>query len=258
MSLVTTLVANFVKEAVVKLALNPTDVENFGIKNIHYYRNLFTVLWTKAGKKEADLIALFQILINQKTEARINEALTVQTSIAAVQEVKEAADFLRNHCVASTPLQKPGKIATVKIPDSFPEICVLLYVVSYRDRKPEELADQIIEKMWSASIAWAPDEQNRNQVAVKAAWDSWGKTSGKKKNSLGDIISFDAEIYENQRNDKIRLVDENGVEESFQVTVGGANIGVADGYNKERLIAYIGKIILASSKIAVPRAVAIA
>jgi hypothetical protein len=35
-----TFLGNFATHVVRELSINPADVENFGVKNIHYYRNL--------------------------------------------------------------------------------------------------------------------------------------------------------------------------------------------------------------------------
>jgi hypothetical protein len=191
-------------------------------------------------------------LINQKNLKRINDALAVQTNIAAIPEVMSASEFLRDNCVGTTPNQVAGKIATVKIPDSFPEICILLYIVSYRLVPTNDLADDIIASLWSSSLAWGANEQERNKVYVKRAWDSWGTSSGKKQNSLGQTIQFDEEIYANQAADKIMLLNPNGSEAPFEINAASGNVGIPDGYNKARLIVYIEHVKTTSAGVIVP------
>jgi hypothetical protein len=259
MSSINNLLANLMVRAITDLSINPTDVENLGIKNIHYYRSLFVSLWTKSAKTDAGMVALFQILMNQKNITRLQEGMALMPSVSALPAVKEALEFIRTSCVKSTPQQAASKIATVKIPDSFPEIVTLMYILSYRTRPVDELVEGIITALWSSSLGFSAEVQASNKAAVKTEWDKWGKTSGVQVNSKKETIKFDEEIYLNQESDKIFLISLMGRKEPYEKEdESKSNVGIGSGYNKARLELYVKEVIAASSALQVPNAVAVA
>jgi len=120
------------------------------------------------------------------------------------------AEALAALAVATTAAQTATKVCTLKIPDSFPDICAIIEIVENSNEDDEAIATRIVTAMWAASLNWDATCQAANRAAVEEAWNSWGKSAGKKTNAAGQALAFDASIYANQALDKVLLRNVNG------------------------------------------------
>ena len=181
----------------------------------------------------------------QKNRKRLIEGIAVKTNLSAVPAVQNAMAFVNSNTVGGTPSQTATKVATVKIPDSFPEIMAFLHIIMNASKTDSDIADEIITALWSTSLNWGVDEQTANRASVEAAWNSWGSSGGVKKNSKGEKLAFDPDIYATSAADKILLRSATGK------TSGSVTIPIT----KAILITYIGAVKAATTGCAIAAAV---
>lgn len=196
--------------------INPAVLESFGINDIQTYRTKFLKLLVKANMTTEKAKILIQLTMQVKNYSRLKIGLEFhKESWANHPVINDVKKFIEDHCCQST--KNAGeKMPTVKIPESFPEICFMIHVTTFAlvpttaitQNQVEALIDDMLMKPWMASLALDPTLQAINKAAVKAMWDTWG--AGGKKNSSNEQIKFEDAYYENQANDKIMLLDLQG------------------------------------------------
>jgi len=193
--------------------INPDLLTGLGTSDIHTYRIKFLNLLSHAGMDSLKAKILIQLCMQVKNYARLRSGLDLnKESWAGSAMLVDVRKFLEDYCCTET--KKAGnKMPTVKIAESFPEICFLIHVTTFAMMSGSNLTSEMIENCvassvrqpWIASLALDDSLQAINKAAVKNLWDSWG--NGTKKDSNGDVIKFHEEFYANQANDKIKLVD---------------------------------------------------
>jgi hypothetical protein len=227
--------------------VHPDIMLGFGKNDIHTYRARFTNVLRNNNIPSAVAMMTIQLTMATKNYTRLKSGFAaLPTGISSNVVVKQTMQFINTHCCAKT--DKAGaKMPTVKIPDSFPEICSLvhaqgLYVyLQGRDISADELAKQtviLVKKLWFASIAMDPTLQDLNKTATKEEWDRWGTSPGVKSNSKGETIQFDEEIYVNQANDKIPLINMDGT--IFVIPSGG--------YTLDDVLEWLSNVLVAMSR----------
>lgn len=235
------LITSICTECIQRIPINPQNLIGLGVKNLEYYRNFIAKLMVASGIADGGLVALFQLLKAQKNRERLLQGMAIRTNLSAIPTVQAAMVFVNGSTVATTSAQTATKVATLKIPDSFPEICALLHILENITETDADIADAILASMWASSLNWGPAEQAINRAACERAWNSWGASAGKKTNSANHVIAFDPDIYANQSNDQVLLVDGTGA------TVGTT----AAPITMALLLTYIGQVKGASAGVAI-------
>lgn len=239
----TEFIASIIISASNKLSINPVDIDGLGVRNIHTYRAEIAETIKSAGCNAEARVAIFQIVMAQHGRTRLIDGLKVRREIIKSEPGLSAYTFFEKHTCATTDEHKTGRVCTLKMDMSFPDICSVIFVAGMSSDPAESIYERLVVKLWFASINMAPEVQKVNEDATRAAWDSWGKTSGKKMSLDGSVIGFDEEIYESQRSDRIPLMTT------------GANVAATSGsmgYSKKDIIAWING--LKSTSTVVPAA----
>lgn len=194
--------------------IDPMVVSGIGVKDIHHYREKFTSIVISTQTDPETIKLLMQLLMSVKNRKRVLDGIKLSSTLQNDNEMKKVSSFLEKNCSESTRNQTDSKMPAVKIPDSFPDICSILFVTTCclkGSSDPKKIFDELITKAWFSSIALAVSEQDLNKAAVKKMWDSWGTSAGVKKNNSGEVLKFDEEIYSNSEADKISLIQPNGL-----------------------------------------------
>lgn len=160
---------------------------------------------TSASSK---MVITFCMLV--KNRRRLVAALgSLNPTIRSNEIVADAIKFINTSCSDTT--RELKLMPTVKIPDSFPEICAIIYItdiISTSNTNTTTIANMLVAKLWAASLAFHPDVQEINRRATEAEWNRWG--AGGRTNRNEEVIRFNPEIYQNAANDKIQLVNPTG------------------------------------------------
>jgi len=192
-------------------------IAGIGLNNIHTYRARFMDRIKIAKLSRSSSLIVIQLTMQMRNYARLlSGKAMISNEVVNDIYVKEAFQFIENHCCATT--KNSGmKMPTVKIPESFPEICSLVYIMGFIIKNKtidkttaQKITRVMVSQPWAASLALDDNLQNLNKDSVMKMWNSWGKSSGTKKDSLGTVIAFNEEIYANQIMDKIELLDLKG------------------------------------------------
>lgn len=226
---IATLLTTVLSEAFARIPINPQDLVGLGVKNIEFYRNFIGRLIANANLTAPVQVALFQLLKAQKNLDRLGQGMAVRPTLSSVGTVQTAMNFISTATVGKVEDQTATRVCALKIPDSFPEVCAAIHILERPGAMEGDLADEVIAANWSSSLNYDSATQEVNRLAVKAKWDSWGTSAGKQTNKKGEKIAFDAGIYANQANDKIRLRDMTGA--AFAAT--------DNGITRTGMIAYI-------------------
>jgi hypothetical protein len=236
-SYVSEFIAKITQEAAIKLPFNPLDVSGLGIKNIYSYRRDIAV--TMADLKPEVKVAVFQLVMNQHNRKRLVSAIGSMKELFESNTNKAASEFILRKTCGDTKSHKVGRVCTLKMDTSFPEICAMIFTAGY-DRPAEKVTEALVRQLWFSSIHMNPDVQKMNEDSVKSQWDSWGKASGGKKNSSGEIIKFDQEIYNNAKSDQIQLRSTTGM---------AVTPNHPSGYSLEEITAWVKSVKAASTQI---------
>jgi hypothetical protein len=235
--MVTTMLSN--------VMFNPDMIEGFGQNNIDTYRKRFSSAVKKAGLSASAAKMVIQLTMQMKNYNRIISGKTTLNQPAKADPIiKEVFMFIENYCCVTTK-NAGDKMPTVKIPESFPDICSLIYFISlmvlFKGSPPSTIdyyVTEMLKKPWAASLALDSSCQIINRTAVEKMWNSWSKSSGTKNNSLGEVLAFKPDIYSNQETDSIALMNADG--SKFPIPT--------NGYSKLDIITWAHGVMVATSQ----------
>jgi hypothetical protein len=229
---VTNLVTGIIAQARRGINWNQVDLHGLGTANIYTYRADIARTFETSGVNAQVALGVFEITMAQNNRARIVKGAKAWPALFESDVDKAILEFVINRTVQTTKEHQVNKICTLKIPNSFPEICATIFVINKSAEASSVIADSLITQLWSGSLYYNEALQALNKAAVKEAWDSWGASTGTTKNSKGEQIKFDESIYSSQAADKIRLVNFDG----SQVNPG------TNGYSKTELVAWVDQV----------------
>lgn len=229
------------RSAAIALQYNPTEISGLGVKNIHVYRKEIGATMAVGLNDAEHQVGLFQLVMSQHNRKRLVEGMATNAELFNDAKGEALVKFIDRYTVATTKEHRLGRICTLKIDTSFPDICSLIYVAGHESNDPPRVAAALVEQLWFASISMADEVQEVNKAAVKKEWDSWGESSGKKTNSSGEKIKFDEEIYLNAATDNILLLSKNGSEV--------IPLDAAKGYTMEEIVFWVAHIMAAATTV---------
>jgi len=233
--------AKLIEQAKKTLTFNPTDLHGLGVKNIHTYR--MEIAQTMKPLTEDVKVGVFQLVMAQHNRKRILDGAASRPGVFSEGVGRAVISFISSNTVSTTAMHKIGQICTLKIDASFPDVCAMLYIFSHPSTGAEILVQDLVNQLWFASIAMDNELQELNKKRSQLAWNSWGVTSGEKKNKKDEVIAFDEEIYANSAADQIPLLLTNG--KPMLIPNGG--------YTKKNLTRYIEYLRKANTEIPEPK-----
>jgi hypothetical protein len=207
------LIKSFMAVVLTGKYIDPVTAQSIGIKNIHFYRTKFIKITNDANLSPEQVKILIQIMMGDKNQKRLMKGLKVLGKERKDPDFKAVALFIEKSCVNSTLNQVPSKFPSVKIAESFPDVCSMLFVTTafmIGMIETDRIYAVMIKKPWFASLDLDPAVQEENKKHVREMWDSWGNSGGKVNNTKGEKIAFVEEYYENQANDSIELYNADG------------------------------------------------
>jgi hypothetical protein len=215
-----------------KVAFNPADLADLGVRNIESYR---LEIANNIDRRVDDVdirVAIFQICKTQGKRERILRGLRSKPALIRADPGRGAVAWFDRYTCDKTADHTANSVCTLKVAPSFPEICAAIHVAEMQDAAPAEIVSSLLRQLWFGSVWLSPTLQARNKEESKAQWDSWGEDG--KKNSLDEVIGFDEKIYKNIANDKITLKTPSG--RDIQPAV---NTGPNAGYTGTELTNYV-------------------
>lgn len=191
--------------------LDPTEAAMIGKKSIYTYRMLFFTVLRDAKVSMVTAKLIVQVTMSMKTRKKILAYFNTIPGKTLDKNYPLLKMFFEKHCQDNTTIEN-AKMPTVKIPDSVPDICAIIFVQSQQPIKSasKEIAEKLVKELWASSIFWSEELQAKNKESTKMQWNSWAKTAGTKIDRNGKVLGFDEEIYSNSENDKIPLMNLDG------------------------------------------------